>query len=379
MSRPRVAFVATVPGAVRAFVRPYLDSLAERYDVTLFVNGTRADLGADFPAAIAVVPIDLRRPIAPLADLAALARLVRHFRRGRFDLVHSLLPKAGLLAMQAARLAGVPHRLHLFTGQVWATRSGPMRALLKAIDRRTASAATLVMADSPSQRDFLLVEGVADTVHVIGNGSVCGIDTQRFAPDPAAATRLRERAGLPLDARIIGFVGRLNRDKGVPELLKAFASAELAEGTHLLLFGPDEGGMAAGEKAAMAPNANIHFMGPTDEVAALLPGMDLFCLPSHREGFGVSVLEASACGVPVVASRIYGLTDAVVEHETGWLVAPGDVDALAAALSAAMADPAELARRGAAGRERAVRDFAVADFVAEMDRLYAQRLGEGAP
>lgn len=372
MNKPRVAWCATTTGAVRAFARPFLVDLSQRYEVTLYANGSHDELGRGFPTGVAFVPVDIRRAIAPIADARALATLYRHFRRERYDLVHSLLPKAGLLAMHAAKLARVPHRIHLFTGQVWATRAGAMRALLKTIDSRTAAATTLTMADSPSQRAFLHEEGVARNVRVIGPGSVSGIESERFAPDPAAAALLRERLGIDRNTKVIGFVGRVNRDKGVPELLSAFGQAGLADDVHLVLFGPDEGEieLPSGEGAK-----RVHFAGPTDEVPALLPGMDLFCLPSFREGFGVSVIEASSCGIPVVASRIYGLTDAVVDGETGWLVPPGDVDALAATLREAMANPEERARRGAAGRERAVEKFATADFVKEMAEIYADRLG----
>ena len=374
MTRASIGWVVTVPGAVRAFVRPYLEALADGHDVTLYVNGTREELGPDFPSIIEVVPVDIRRPIAPLADARALMSLVGHFRRRRHIVVQSLLPKAGLLGMMAARIAGIPHRIHMFTGQVWATRTGPMRRLLKSLDTLTANAATLVMADSRSQRDFLRNEGVARHVHVIGPGSVAGMDSQRFWPDPEASARVKSKHGIPKHHSLVGFLGRLNHDKGVPLLIQAFASID-APDWHLMLYGPDEEGIEEGVEVVEDSAARIHFAGATSRPEAVLPAFDLFCLPSFREGFGVSVLEASACQVPVVASRIYGLTDAVVEGETGWLFPPGDVAALAQTLEVAIADADERHRRGSAGRERVVRDFATETFVKELLHIYEERIG----
>ena len=170
----------------------------------------------------------IERDIAPLKDLIALWQMTRELRRGRFDLVHSVTPKAGLLAMVGGFLAGVPHRIHTFTGQVWATRRGLGRFVLKNMDRLTALTATRVLVDSPSQRDFLLLQGVvkADKSMVLGEGSIGGVDLQRFRPDPEIRKAVRTQLGVDDSVPLLLFVGRLKRDKGILDLAKAYAMLE---------------------------------------------------------------------------------------------------------------------------------------------------------
>ena len=190
MGRKRLCFITTVPMAVSAFLRLHIEHLANDYDVFVISNYGAEPVPQDERVTYFSVP--LAREISPLVDLKTLFQLVRLFRRYRFDAVHSVTPKAGLLGMLAACIAGVPVRVHWFTGQVWVTRVGVGRFVLKSADRLIAATSSHLLADSPSQRDFLLAEGVcrADAVEVIGDGSICGEDGERFRPDPQA----RERA-----------------------------------------------------------------------------------------------------------------------------------------------------------------------------------------
>src|SRR5688572_27998204 len=146
---------------VRAFLRHQIAAMQAEYDVTVVAATRNLELLTDLGLhAARLQVIDIPRPVAPARDLAALVCLLRLFRRERFDLVHSITPKAGLLAMLAARLAGIAVRVHTFTGQVWATKTGVARAMLRAADAFTAGNATLTLADSPSQLAFLRAEGV---------------------------------------------------------------------------------------------------------------------------------------------------------------------------------------------------------------------------
>ena len=153
--RPHTCIVVAAPLTLKAFMLGHLKALAGIAEVTVVANFTPEDETFPWPADIARVAVPIARPIALWTDIVALLALTRLFRQQRFDLVHSLTPKAGLLAMLAAWLAGVPLRLHMFTGQVWVTRTGPMRALLKSADRLIGRLATHVLTDSASQREFL--------------------------------------------------------------------------------------------------------------------------------------------------------------------------------------------------------------------------------
>lgn len=339
MARRRICFVVSSPMTVRAFLVSHIAHLSPHFDVAVAAN---ADAIEGLSAPLFRIPIERRISIPN--DLRALAQLVRLFRRERFDLVHSVTPKAGLLAMKAAWLARVPVRLHTFTGQVWVTRSGPARAFLRAMDWLIARCATHVLVDSRSQRDFLIAQGVVSAAKsaVLANGSICGVDGNRFRPRP------QPRA----DGEVVFlYVGRMAKDKGVPDLLAAFARvAQRHPAARLVLVGPDEERL---EHAA----ERVHWVGGTDRPEDYMAEADVFCLPSYREGFGQVALEAAASGLPAIASRIYGVTDAVADGETGLLHPPGDVEALAQLMEKLLAQPELRGRLGNAGRSRALRDF----------------------
>ncbi len=372
--RARVCLVTAVPMTINAFLQGHIRALAADYEITVVANGTAADVAAVLGPHVAFVAAPIVRPIAPGRDCVALLALWRLFRLGRFDSVHSVTPKAGLLSMLAARAAGVPHRFHTFTGQIWATRRGPMRWLLKSLDRLLAGSATHVMADSSSQRSFLVQQGIVREaeVTVLADGSVAGVNTQRFAPNPETRTRIRAHFRIADDDVVFMYLGRLNRDKGVPDLLHAFEAFAANRPTiHLLLVGPDEEGMEP-EVDALASRSpgRVHRVAFAERSEQFMAAADVFCLPSYREGFGVVLIEAAGVGLPSVASRIYGITDAVVDGVTGVLHPPGDRGALAAAMRTLADDPALRRKLGDAARARVRQSFTEAQVTGALVAFY---------
>lgn len=373
---PRVALVVTSTLVVRWFLLEHIRTLARSFAVTLIVNNDAPELETLLPCRI--VSLRLERDIAPFADLSAFTGLWRHFRAERYQLVHTQTPKAGLLGMLAAWLAGVPCRLHTFTGQVWATRRGPMRSLLKAADRLTAALATQVLADSFSQRDFVVAQDIVDAgkISVLGLGSVAGVDCERFKPDSAARAALRAELGIPADDPVFLFIGRIKRDKGVLDLARAYAALTREnKACHLLLAGPDEDGLLPEiEQACAACRSHLHVAGFSAVPERYMAASDVLCLPSYREGFGVVIIEAAAAGVPAIGSRIYGITDAIVEGETGLLFEAGDAQQLALCMRTLAGDPSLRMRLGQSARERAMRDFPQTQLTAALLACYRQLL-----
>lgn len=377
-ARPRLCFVTAVPLTLRAFFRTHIERLAPHYDIVLVASGTAADVSGLLLPHVTFESVAIERKISPARDLGSLVKLYRLFRAGQFDCVHSMTPKAGLLAMLAARAAGVPHRVHTFTGQVWATRTGWFRSFLRALDRQLASSATRLLADSESQRDFLVANGVAERakIEVLGDGSVAGVDVDRFRPSPEARHTIRQALGIAADAIVFVFVGRLSRDKGIADLCAAFAAIAAEDlRLHVMVVGPDEEGLGR-ELAALGQRfpGRIHVLDYVDRPEDYLAASDVLLLPSYREGFGVVVIEAAAAGLPAIASRIYGVTDAVQDGVTGVLHAPAAAGEMAEAMRRLANDDAVRARLGLAARERALRLFSRDRVSAAFAGFYAQLL-----
>ena len=342
----------------KAFLRDQMRALSSVYDLHVLANAPDGTFLDEIGVRASFSSIPLKRNISPWHDLLALLVLWRHFRRIKPDAVHSVTPKAGLLAMAAAFLAGVRCRVHTFTGQVWATKRGASRWILRSMDCLIAFFASRILVDSSSQREFLLANRVVSPhkATVLGQGSISGVDLLRFKPDPASRAAVRMELAVAQDALVFLYVGRLKRDKGIPELVEAFAmNLSMHPAARLLLVGPDEDDL----EFLFSKQNNILRVGYTNEPERYMAAADVFVLPSHREGFGSTVIEAAACGLPTVASQIYGLTDAVVDGETGLLHECGDVKGLAAALAILYADSDKRSRMGICARERAARDFAM--------------------
>jgi glycosyltransferase involved in cell wall biosynthesis len=360
--------VVSADVTVRAFLLNHIQALSEHYQVTVSANCPDSSLKEALPVTVRFARNGVVRPISPLQDLREVLRLARFFRHDRFWAVHTVTPKAGLLGMIAARLARVPVRVHTFTGQVWATRTGANRTFLKVLDRVIVACATECIIDSGSQRDFLVSEHVlgSHAGTVLGRGSIAGVDTHRFHPDPDARRQVRAQLGVSDDAVVCLFVGRLNHDKGVLDLAHAFVAARSkVPNLELVLVGADEEELSGPiRRITSVSSGAVHIVGGVNDPERYMAAADIFCLPSYREGFGMSVIEAGACGVPAVTSRIYGLTDAVVENVTGLFHPVGDTAALADRLERLAADPNLRRELGDGARHLAETDFR-ADVVSQ--------------
>ena len=374
----RVALVVTSTLVVRWFLLEHIRTLARSFAVTLIVNNDAPELAAVLPCRI--VSLRLERDIALLADLRACASLWRHFRAERYQLVHTLTPKAGLLGMLAAWLAGVPLRLHTFQGEVWVTRRGALRWLLKNLDRLVARLATDLLVVSASEREFLIANGLipAAKSRVLNHGSIAGVDCERFKPNSSTRAALRAELGIPADALVFLFIGRLKRDKGVLDLARAFAVLAREDAAcHLLIVGPDEDGLLPEiEQACADCYARLHVAGLSAVPEHYMGASDVLCLPSFREGFPVTIIEAAATGLPAIGSRIYGITDAIVEGETGLLFEAGNVQQLALGMRTLASDASLRRRMGQRARERALRDFPQAQLTAALLAHYRQLLAK---
>ena len=357
--RKKVCFVLSAEFALKVFLLNHLRALSKIYDVTVIVNTNNPNFLSEQDINAKIIPLAIVRDISLISDISCLMQLVRIFYQQGFSAVHSITPKAGLLAMLAAWVVRVPLRVHTFTGQVWVTKTGIKRLLLKQIDRLIALFSTQIIVDSHSQRQFLLEHGVITKAKsiVFGRGSVSGVDLARFKHSPQARSEVRTRLNINADAIVFLFLGRLKLDKGVLDLANAFNQLP-TKAANLLFVGPDEQNMQIKIESILANNAsNVRYVGDTNVPEHYMAAADILFLPSYREGFGSVVIEAAAVGIPTVASRIYGISDAVVDGETGLLHEPRSVNEIESCMKNMISNPALRLKLGEQAQARAVKDF----------------------
>lgn len=367
---------------VKAFLRNHIKHLSNTYEISLVVNTDNPDLARDLNlSSLNIIPLPIARNISLFKDVIALAKLTGILRKNAFDAVHSVTPKAGLLAMLAAFFAGIKVRVHIFTGQIWYTKHGLGRFIFKSIDKFISALATNILVDSQSQRDFIINESVINPYKstVLAEGSISGVDTERFNISKEDNIKQRAILSIPDNAFIFLFIGRMKRDKGIKELLSAFSYVHKRHNNvHLVLVGPDEEGILADVSKKLGESyVNYRHIGYTDQPEKLFSMADVFCLPSYREGFGTVIIEAAACGVPTIGSDIYGIQDAIVDGTTGFLVQAGDINAFAGKMELFWSDREMLRNFGINARKRAVnnfsQDFVTSKWLEYYNKLFEQR------
>lgn len=298
--------------------------------------------------------IPMARDINPQADLATLRQLVPMLRAIQPGLLFGATPKGGLLGCLAGALARVPARVYGCQGLRLETTQGAKYALLAATERSSCALAHEVLCISPSLRRELLARKLCprDKAQVLTSGGATGVDCDTLKPDPALRQTVREGWQVGAEAQVLGYVGRLTRDKGVDTLVKCFAElAEQHPELHLVLVGGFEEGdpVDAATRHLIETHPRIRNTGFTLAALELMQGFDLFVFPSLREGLGTACLEASALGVPIVAYASTGIVDAVAHERTGTLVPTGDAAALSAAIERYLGDPMRRRTHGEAG------------------------------
>ena len=331
---------------------------------------------------VASFAVPMRRDISPLSDFTSLMALRKLMLERRPDIVNLSTPKAGLLGARAARMARVPATVYVLRGIRYETAKGLKRHILRRAERVACELADEVICVSESVRKRLEIEGILtpERSKVLGSGSSNGVDAARFAPTEerlARARQMRRELGIADNAPVIGYVGRLTLDKGIPELLDALQDVKRKiSAVRLLIVGADQTGdpLPAAAIAQLKNDPSIVNVGHVPDAAPYYHLMDVVALPTHREGFPNVVLEAYAASKPVVATRATGVIDAVMEDGTGLLVPVGKSDALAEALVSLLLSPNTRRDMGEAGRRWVLRDFRPIRIWREMEREYRKLL-----
>ncbi|MFA6238887.1 MAG: glycosyltransferase family 4 protein [Bacteriovorax sp.] len=365
LKKIKIARVVTVPIAF-VHIKAFLKFLKTKEVEVVLVSseGSYRDVIKN-ETGLDIVPIEISREINLLKDLKSLWNLIKFFRQNKFDIIHSSTPKAGLLVAIAGIFSPDTIRIHTFTGQRWATVRGGFRRLLKFLDKLVIFLNKQCYADSPSQIEFLKMEGVAkgNQVQCLHKGSYGGIDCERFNNEkyPSAREQILSELKISTDSILVLFIGRVTRDKGVEELVKAHILArELNKDIHLIIVGPFEAELDSISSEILGiiqTDSSIHFLGFRPDPEKFFSGCNMFCLPSYREGFGTVVLEAAACGLPSIGTRIPGLVDSIAEGLTGLLVELKNIEELKKAILTLAADKGKRELLGKNAKVRARADF----------------------
>jgi glycosyltransferase involved in cell wall biosynthesis len=340
-------------------------------------------------------PLPIARSIAPLSDLRSLVALWRLFRALRPDIVHASSSKGSLLAVLAARLAGVPIRIYHIRGLASEDARGWQRTLFTLLERVTARLSNAWFVNAPSLLDHTRAVHILGRRQgvVFGRGMANGIDVRRFDPDSGSVPQIPAGRHRPLDRAseaVIGFIGRLTADKGIDELAEAWARIRDSHpATRLLLVGPwePEDPVDPANQAALESDDRVIILPHQDDVVPFYRLIDVFVYPSRGgEGFPNAPMEAAAMRLPVIVTRVVGSVDAVVDGGTGVIVEPRDADGLAAAIRGYLDDPDRRREHGQAGRLRVERDFrseviwpAVFDEYVRLLQVHGRPLPTGVP
>lgn len=360
----KVCHIVSTDITVKFLLMPQLKFLmGEGYNV--YVICSPGKLKKDIEAeGIKVKTIQIKRKISPLADMVSLVKLFFYFKKEKFDIVHTHAPKPGLLGQLAAKMAGVPIIVNTIHGLYFTENSSFLkRNFFIFMEKIAAKCSSLIFSQNREDMETMVKEKIAkpEKIKYLGNG----IDMKRFNPErfsDAFVKNKKNALNLPADAKIIGAVGRLVKEKGYMELFSAFSDVlKNFPNTLLLAIGPEE----PEKKDSFSPeivksyelDGKVLFLGERTDVDELYPLMDVFVLASHREGFPRTVLEAMAMTRPIVATNIRGCREEIDNGINGVLIPPKSAKELAQAIIYLLRNPDRVKGMGIRAGEKARREF----------------------
>jgi len=340
-------------------------------------------------AGIPVETIEIKRKVSPVDDLAAVWQMFLYFRKERFDTVHTHTPKAGFVGRLAAKLARIPIIVHTVHGFYFHDNMNPTELKFHILlERMAALCCDSMLSENAEDLATAIREGICDAAkisHLGGGVDVEEFDPERFTYNDVVAKK--RELGIAENEKVVGMIGRLVKEKGFIEFFEAVKSVKALPDVKFLVAGP----LDTDKADALSPSI-VKDLGLEDDVISLIGErradipelyaiMDVFVLPSYREGLPRTLMEASAMGKPVVATDIRGCREVVKDRDTGILVPVKDADTLAGAILSLLQDDARARAMGLAGRRRAEELFderrVFQRVEAEYERLLRQKLGRG--
>lgn len=359
--------ITTVPQSLRGLLKGQLKFMSQNgYQVLGVSSSGDALKDVAVNEGVNTVAIEMTRTISPLKDVKALVQLIQLFRREKPQIVHTHTPKAGLLGMMAAKIAGVPYRLHTVAGMPLTVATGAKRQLLNQMEKLTYVCATKVYPNSYGLEQIILQEKFTNPgkLKVIGKGSSNGIDTAQF--DPALVSEetkkeIRNNLGIKDEDFVFIFIGRVVKDKGINELVSAFNKLyQNNTDVHLVLVGNFEkelDPLQPETEKLIFEHRNIHAVGYKANVIDYFAMADVLTFPSYREGFPNVVMQAAAMQLNCIVSNINGCNEIIKGGENGWIVPVKDEVKLAEKMQWCLHNQKESKEMGLKNREIMISDY----------------------
>lgn len=353
MPKPKLIRITTVPVSLRTLLKGQHRFFSENGFEVIGVSSAGDVLDeVSQNEGIPTVAIEMSRKISPFTDLKSLWQFYRFCKKEKPDMVHSHTPKAGIVGMLGAKLAGVPVRIHTVAGLPLMETTGLKRKMLIAVEKLTYACSTGVYPNSKGLYDFILKQKLCrkDKLKIIGNGSSNGVDTQFFSTENVSAEtkeKLKKELGIKKEDFVFVFAGRLVSDKGINELVEAFSEVSgskyqvAGREVKLLLVGPEERELDLLKPKTLTEieeNPDIISVGYQRDVRPYYAVADALVFPSYREGFPNVVLQSGAMGLPAIVSDINGCNEIITDQKNGLIIPPKDSPALSGAMHKMIAD-----------------------------------------
>lgn len=352
-------------------------------DFEVCVVGQEVSVNQSEYPKVKFADINISRKANFFEDIKALYVLCKFVNQYRPHIIHSIMPKAGFLASIAGIICRIPVRIHTFTGQTWVAKKGFTRHLYYIFDLVINIFNTVCLTDSFSQSAFLAKHYITQSnkpLPVLSKGSLSGVEIRRFNNNLFAEKRqsLRTSLGIQDDEFVFSFIARKTQAKGAIDILKAFSVvSESYKKTRLLFIGPDEDGEISQLRISNSELfSKVIEIGHVNNHELYLAITDVLCLPSYREGFGSIIIDAAAMSVPSIGSRIPGLTDSVVENETGLLFQAGNINELVNKMMKFIENPELQKIMGVNARNRVERFFTADLLYESLKSFYLKYMSE---
>ncbi|AQW94526.1 glycosyltransferase family 1 protein [Elizabethkingia anophelis] len=327
----KIIRTSTVPESLFSLLKGQLNFLSNYYEVIGISSDNEFLSETAKREKVKVLAVNMERGISPFKDFVSLLKLYKQLKKEQPIIVHSITPKAGLLTMLAGKMAGVPIRMHTFTGLIFPTRTGIMQKLLIKMDQLLCWAATNIYPEGTGvKNDLINYKITSKPLKVLANGNVNGIDLEYFNPCEITDEQknvLRHKFKIQATDFVFIFIGRLVGDKGINELIEAFSLIEI-KNVKLLLIGPTEKDLDPLKEETIEKinsNPSIISVGFQHDVRPFLAIANVLTFPSYREGFPNTVIQAGAMGLPSIVTNINGCNEIILDGQNGTVIPVKDV------------------------------------------------------